>query len=884
MFPSHTSATDLSMDEMDFQLSFGEWIKRRRKELDLTQAELAQRASCSLPALRKIEAGERRPSKQLAGLLAKSLEIPSEDQTAFIRAARGELNVERLHTSAHAPSAVYEPGRNFSPSSGNLPGLLTPFIGRELELASLGQLLSDPQCQLLTLVGPGGIGKTRLAIEVAAHHRDNFPDGVWFVPLAPLSSSDYLIPAIADALNFRFQGPTEPQAQLVNYLHNKSALLVLDNAEHLLDGVGSFAEILKSSGQLKLLITSRERLNLLSEWVFEIQGLPVPPNELAEQFEEYSSVALFLQSARRIKSGFEVLDDERRWVVDICRLLEGMPLGIELAAGWVSLLTLQEIKDEIERDLSFLTSTFRDIPERHRSLWAVFDHSWNLLSPSERRVLCRLSVFRGGFTREAAQIVADASLSLLSSLFNKSLLRKKEGERYDLHETIRLYAGTHLAENQNEEELARQHHSTYYLDLVYKYKTQLASANQKLALSVLNSEIDNLRLAWDWAVEHRRLKEIRQSLDALWRFYTYQSSFQEGIPVFEKVVKAFLDDPTGDAREPLAESLNVIGQALAKQGWFNFRLGRLESATQMLRQSIDMVGSLDDQPAMAFSLISLGGILAINYDDPQGNVMLMESLDICHDIGDPWLNAISLANMAIAALTWRGYQEAQGLFRDAVAQARVAGDPAITAFCLTFSGLAAFSAGKLGEAHDLISESLAMSRACENRWDIATALSHLGQIACAQGQYLIAQERFRESIAIFEEQGELLGEARALIQYGEAALALCNFPEARRSLQAGLRLAMENQALPIALASLFGLASLLAREGKSSNAVQLLTRIRDHPASEKETKERSARLLTDLKSQLTSEQAVSSLSQNMPFETLLATILSDGIEQYATDL
>jgi tetratricopeptide (TPR) repeat protein len=548
------------------------------------------------------------------------------------------------------------------------------------------------------------------------------------------------------------------------------------------------------------------------------------------------------------------------------------------------LLSLQEIKDEIERDLSFLTSTFRDIPERHRSLWAVFDHSWNLLSPSERRVLCRLSVFRGGFTREAAQIVADASLSLLSSLFNKSLLRKKEGERYDLHETIRLYAGTHLAENQNEEELARQHHSTYYLDLVYKYKTQLASANQKLALSVLNSEIDNLRLAWDWAVEHRRLKEIRQSLDALWRFYTYQSSFQEGIPVFEKVVKAFLDDPTGDAREPLAESLNVIGQALAKQGWFNFRLGRLESATQMLRQSIDMVGSLDDQPAMAFSLISLGGILAINYDDPQGNVMLMESLDICHDIGDPWLNAISLANMAIAALTWRGYQEAQGLFRDAVAQARVAGDPAITAFCLTFSGLAAFSAGKLGEAHDLISESLAMSRACENRWDIATALSHLGQIACAQGQYLIAQERFRESIAIFEEQGELLGEARALIQYGEAALALCNFPEARRSLQAGLRLAMENQALPIALASLFGLASLLAREGKSSNAVQLLTRIRDHPASEKETKERSARLLTDLKSQLTSEQAVSSLSQNMPFETLLATILSDGIEQYATDL
>jgi tetratricopeptide (TPR) repeat protein len=551
-----------------------------------------------------------------------------------------------------------------------------------------------------------------------------------------------------------------------------------------------------------------------------------------------------------------------------------MPLGIELAAGWLSLLTCQEIKEEIEGNLSFLTTTFRDIPERHHSLWAVFDHSWNLLSEMERLALCRLSVFCGGFTREAAQRVADASLSMLSALANKSLLRKKEGERYDLHEAIRQYAGTHLAEYQNEEELARQRHSIYYLELAHMYKTKLASANQKSALATLNTEIDNLRMAWDWAVERRQLNQIRQSMDAMWRFYAYQSWFQEGIPVFEKLIKAFMDDSAMADREPSAEYLIIAGQALAKQGWFNFRLGRLEPAIQMLRQSIDLLASLGDQPALAFSLISLGGILAINLNDPEGNVMLTEGLEISRAIGDPWLSAICLANMAIATLNWRGYQEAHGLFQEAVANARTAGDPAISAFCLTYSGLAAFTAGKLNEAHELISESLSLSRACDNRWDIATALEHLGQIACALGKPLEAQEGFRESMAIFAEQGELLSQARALNQYGEATLALGNYTEARRSLQTGLRLAMENQCLPIALASLFGLASLLAQEGKCLAAAEILARVCDHPASEKETKERSTRSLAELKSQLTPGQLESSVAQNIPFDTFVETILS----------
>ncbi len=863
------------MEETALPSYFGEWLKIRRKELDLTQVELAQRAGCSVPALRKIEAGERRPSKQLAELLARSLEIPSEEQITFIKVARGELSAERLQPSVRATPDLHRAPQHPGPFPGNLPGMLTAFIGREPELAALSQMLGDPQCRLLTLTGAGGIGKTRLAIEVASCHRDLFPDGSWFVSLTPLRSPEFLVPTIAEALNFRFQDPVKPLDQLLGYLREKKSLLILDNFEHLLDGAGLVTDILKSSPQIKLLVTSRERLNLLSEWVFEIRGLPVPASDQVEHFEEYSSVALFLQSARRIQADFVARDGERAWVGRICQLLEGMPLGIELAAGWLSLLSAQEIEEEIERDLGFLTTTFRDIPERHQSLWAVFDHSWNLLSSIERQTLCRLSVFRGGFTREAAQRVADASLSMLSALANKSLLRKKDNEHFDLHEAIRQYASTHMAEHKNEGELTHQSHSTYYLELVYKYKAQLASMNQKSALAALNSEIDNLRQAWDWAVERRRSNELGQSLDAMWRFYAYQSWFQEGIPVFEKVVKAFADDSTRADRDTSAEHSIVVGQALARQGWFNFRLGRLELAIQLLRQSLDLLGSSGDQPALAFSLISLGGILAINIGDPQGNVMLKEGLEISHAIGDSWFKAICLADMAIAALTWQGYEEAHGLFREAVAEARTAGDPAISAFCLTYSGLADFTAGKLDEAYDLIAESLLLSRACDNRWDIATALGHLGQIACAQGKYLEAQERFQESMTIFAEQGELLSQARALNQYGEALSALGDYPEARRSFQAGLRLAMENQWLPIALASLFGIASLLAQEGKSLAAVEVLARVYDHPASEKETKERSTRLLAELKSQLTSGQAESFAVQNMPFDTFVESILSD---------
>ncbi|TLN07953.1 hypothetical protein FDZ74_12440, partial [bacterium] len=399
---------------------------------------LYDRAGQRSAALRQYEEFKRLLSAELGAAPQPDTAVLAEDIRGGHRAAAGE-----------PPGATRLA----------LPVAPTAFIGRRSELAEIARLLDSFDVRLISLVGPGGIGKTRLALQSAHLSGDHFSHGACFIPLAPLASPEFILQALANALTIPVSDRANLQQQVNAYLANKHLLLVMDNFEHLMDGAPLLTDLLQHAPGVKILVTSRERLNLDGEWVIEVSGLSYPWDEKEKELEQYSAVQLFLSSARRVTSTFTLTAADRPFLVRICNRLEGMPLGLELAASWVRALSCREIAEEIERDLDFLTSPRRDVPESHRSLRAVFERSWGLLDDDERGLLRRISVFRGGFSREAAAAVAGASASMLARLVDHSLLRRAASGRFEIHELLRQYTAQKLAGNPDEELRTRLAHA-----------------------------------------------------------------------------------------------------------------------------------------------------------------------------------------------------------------------------------------------------------------------------------------------------------------------------------------------------------------------------------------------------------------------------------------
>jgi predicted ATPase len=430
----------------------------------------------------------------------------------------------------------------------NLPHQTTPFVGRTAELAALRDLLAAPDQRLVTIVAPGGMGKSRLAHEAALVQIEHFSDGVYFVPLAPLSHVQELVPAIADAVNYPMQNdPRSPQEQLIDFLRHRELLLVLDNFEHLLDGAHLITEILQAAGGVKILVTSRERIRLSGETIFSLGGLDVPGDAAAETAEESDAVTLFIQCARRIAPDFRLSESNRQAVVQICRLTFGMPLGIVLAAAWVSLLTVDEIAAEIGQSLSFLEADLRDLPERQRSLASVFEYTWQRLPPAEREVFMRLAAFRGGFSRHAAQDVAGASTRLLLSLVEKALIQSSAPGRFEAHELLRQY-GQQMLERAGKLEAAYTAHSRYFLSSVQLLEQDLKGRRQLAALAEIEADLDNLRAAWSWALATQDHAGIHGALEALHLYFTLRGRNHEGSQMLWHAYIQLDDTSTSDLR------------------------------------------------------------------------------------------------------------------------------------------------------------------------------------------------------------------------------------------------------------------------------------------------------------------------------------------------
>lgn len=420
----------------------------------------------------------------------------------------------------------------------NLPAPITPFVGRESELDDLVGLLADPAVRLVTLVAPGGMGKTRLSLEAAAKQLDHFEQGVYLVELASLTDPDSLIPSIGAAAGYQFQsGERDMHQQLLDYLREKQMLLVLDNFEHLVSAAAIVTDILSAAPGVNVLATSRQPLYLPGETLFYLTGMEFPEVDDTEVARRYASVQLFINSGRRAQPNFELTSANLSIIARICRLVEGMPLGIVLAASWLVLLSTEDIADEIQRGLDFLEAPDTVIMNRQRSIRAVFDYTWQMLTADEQQIFMKLSVFRGGFTRQAAQVVSGASLRVLMSLVNKSLLqRNTTNGRYSIHELLRQYAEVHLNRS-SEAEIVQDAASVFFLGELHRRHDELSGPNAITFLNEIRADHENISRAALRAAEYAQFNALDEGLYTLWLYHMTSGEFAVGDGLFTQVVR-----------------------------------------------------------------------------------------------------------------------------------------------------------------------------------------------------------------------------------------------------------------------------------------------------------------------------------------------------------
>jgi len=870
----------------------------------------------------------------LMDLIYRMLEKDRQQRVPSARLVGAEL--EAILKGRQVPSMVrhaFEKSRFSTPtpdvtkSRNNLPVQPTPFVGRQAELAELARLLADPEVHLLTILGAGGMGKTRLALETGAAQLVNFQHGVYFVPLAPLQSMEAIVPTTAEALGFSFYEGGQPQQQLLEYLRQKHLLLIMDNFEHLLtstesnrgDGVGLVRDILNTDPAVKILVTSRTRLNVQGECLFHLTGMDIPVMEMPNDARDYGAIKLFWQCARRVKPGFELTAVELKPITRICRLVDGMPLGILLAAAWLTMLTPAEIEIEIETSLDFLETEISDFPERQHSIRAVFDHSWDLLSKQEQAVMAAMSVFRGGFTREAAQLVTGATLRDLRDLVDKSLLQRDPTGRYSIHELLQQYGAEKLRKVPSEGVTTKDQHCSFYANFLQKREAHSIGRGQKQALSEISTEIENIRIAWDWAVIQSKAEEMDLSLGSLAEFYRIRALFQEGAERFAKAAHSLedLQQQVGDRGSKM-----VLGKVLLQQGCFCYFLGLAEQASESIQRSLAIFRDLSARKETAYALYYLGNLFDLRGGESKS--LHQEALVISKEIGDRRGIALALSGLGGTAISRGEYRMAKQLLQESLAIFRELGNQQGIAESLDQLGYIAWVLGEYRLAKQLDQENLALCRETSDRVGITNALISVARTAAGLGEFEMAKQHYLESIDLSREIGYLkgiedafgdlgevaniLGEysdaikhaqeclivseqivepsgiAWALRILGNAACGLGDLAGAKRYHHQSLELVMKiNQKFYIPL-NLVGIAELMAVDGKSEQALELLALVLHHPISWQWAKDQAAPLLTKLKSELAPEvvAATCERGQSRDLEVTVAELLAE-IEESGTD-
>lgn len=576
----------------------------------------------------------------------------------------------------------------------NLPGQTTPFIGRQDEVADLTRLLAEPEVKLVTILAPGGMGKTRLSLAAAERQLNRFRDGVFFAPLAPLSSPDDIVTTIAEQVGFSFGGSTPPKQQLLDYFRERQTLLVLDNFEHLLDGAALVTDLLRAAPGVKVLATSREKLNLSGETTYLLAGLHFPTWESQEDVLEYDAARLFIGSARRVRPDFTLHSQDLDDLARICRLTEGMPLAIVLAAGWLDVLSLARVAAEIRRGLDILETEQRDVPERQRSVRATFNSSWEGLSEAERQVFMKLAVCRGGFALEAAEVVAGADLRTLRRLAGKSLVQALPSGRYEVHELLRQYGEEKLRQS-DQADAVRQAHSRYYLAFLSARDEDIKGRRQQAGLQEIRADFENIRQAWLWTVEQRQVDAFsRAALDCLTNFADMNFSALEAHALLSQTISAF--QPTaGQPPHPLWD------QAVVRQQEINYILIEPTDHAK-IRVILERARARGDTHEIVHCLIVLfNHFFGIrDYANPVND----EALALSHALGDPFYIARAFNNNAFSRL--KDIEHRRACLRQAAQIRREIGDRCNLCFSLAQLTACLAEAGVFAEAEQTLEEAV----------------------------------------------------------------------------------------------------------------------------------------------------------------------------------
>ena len=774
------------------------------------------------------------------------------------------------------------------------PRQLTTFVGRERETTAVVAQLQQPACRLLTLVGPGGIGKTRLAIQVGMARQTSF-EASYFVALQAIDTPEQLLYAIADVLGIALVD-SDPLAQLVNHLQDAATLLILDNFEQLLDAAALVADLIYATPQLKLLITSREVLNLQEEWVYPVEGLSLPDDPGVDD-KRFDAARLFIERARRVDPHFEAdpqanpqIDD----IVTICRLVGGTPLAIELAATWARSLTCAAIADEIRASLHFLTSHQRNIPERHQSMRAVIDRSWNFLSPAEQTTLRRLAVFQGDFKRAAAEAIALATLPILTALVDKSLVRVATQGRYQLHELVRQYAWEKLAEHETagatasgaempaastlakggEKDATRRRHAEFYLSNVAQLRSDIVNSQHLTAVKTISAEYENVRAAWYTAIEQMLFDALRLAADPLQQFFDYQARFVEATELLGAAHEAVAQALTGDVDDAQTARL-ALARLGAPYGWALLRLGRLHEAADCLRTSQRIYDEMEMAPPKGFGtdpICALAFVIFLQGDYATALELAESSHDRLAQIDDAENLSITYYVLGGIHAALGQYDQAVSVYQLCYALALEMGNRWYQAYMLVELGKLALVRGNYDQAQHYYASCYTLKEICEDEQGQAIALAYLANLALRRGDADAARDIYDRSEAIYRRIHDRGGLIMVLQGQCEVALFEGDLHTALQALREATQVVQQTNLLPIVLSLLVTSVGVLCRLEADEPCVELLTLVIAHPACDDETRRQAHELMTTLGLSVEQPPALSAPEDALGWDALMGLV------------